>query len=79
MAKNGNRRLRGDAIHFPLNVAVEHDIADHENAQIAEAAFEEAKEDMEVRQHEPLSSHLPRALLDLSVDKAGVAPGGGLQ
>lgn len=59
VAEDGNRGLWRDAIDFALDVAVEHDVADDKDAEVAKAAFKEGKNVMEIRQHEASSSHFP--------------------
>jgi hypothetical protein len=51
VAEDGDGGLGGDAIDLAEDVAVEHEVADDEDADVVEAAFEEAEDFVEFRKH----------------------------
>ena len=51
VAQNGHGGFGGDAVDVADDVAVEHEVADDEDADIVEAAFEEAEDAVEFGKH----------------------------
>ena len=51
MAEHGDRGFGRDAVDLALNVAVEHDIADDEDAEVGEAALKQGEDGVEVGEH----------------------------
>jgi hypothetical protein len=51
VAQDGDGGFGGDAVDLAEDVAVEHEVADDEDADVVEAAFEEAEDAVEFRKH----------------------------
>ncbi len=51
VAEDGNRGFGRDALDVAVDVAVEHDVADDEDFELAEAALEQIQNGMKLRQH----------------------------
>ena len=51
VAEDRDRRLGRDALDVAVDVAIEHDVADDEDSELAEAALEQIENGMKLRQH----------------------------
>ena len=51
MPKDRNRGLGRDALYVAVDVAVEHDVADHQHLELTEAALQQVQNRMKFRQH----------------------------
>ncbi len=51
VAEDGDRSFGRDALDVAVNVAVEHDVTDDEDLELAEAALQQIENGMKLRQH----------------------------